>query len=288
MSNPPRPTTFIATLGGQPQVVTFALDALLARGTPVSQVMVVYHPYHPQKIQQSLTILTREFECHPAYQPIHLQKHRLEHPQDIHSQADANAAWEAIQQLIVELKNQHHTLHIGISGGRRILGLMTLSAAMLHFGHEDRLYHMYTPDEVQSQARDGRLLHVPPDSGFALIPVPMMPWGSYFPVLRQLANPAQDIEDVLSGPRSALDQAETTRCATVVNRLTTRQRDVLSAFAQNQTPQEVAQVLGISIRTVDSHKTVILAECRNAWELPEDTWLNYHFLFDKFNRYLSQ
>jgi hypothetical protein len=33
---------------------------------------------------------------------------------------------------------------------------------------------------------------------------------------------------------------------------------------------------------VDSHKTVILELCRNEWQIPLGTRLDYHFLRDKF------
>ncbi len=37
-------------------------------------------------------------------------------------------------------------------------------------------------------------------------------------------------------------------------------------------------MLVISLKTVDSHKSVILAECRVAWGLDEGERLTYHFL----------
>jgi len=35
-------TTLVATLGGQPQIITFTLDLLLARGEQIDQVVIVY------------------------------------------------------------------------------------------------------------------------------------------------------------------------------------------------------------------------------------------------------
>jgi CRISPR-associated protein Csx14 len=52
-------------------------------------------------------------------------------------------------------------------------------------------------------------------------------------------------------------------------------------------PQEVAENLVISIKTVNSHKTVILAECRSAWGMPESTWLDFHFIAEKFGQPLA-
>ena len=72
------------------------------------------------------------------------------------------------------------------------------------------------------------------------------------------------------------------RCRAVLSRLTPRQRDVLQAFAQGLTPQEVASRLVISLHTVHTHKTAILAECRAEWGLGEEVRLTYRFLHDQF------
>jgi CRISPR-associated protein Csx14 len=68
-------------------------------------------------------------------------------------------------------------------------------------------------------------------------------------------------------------------------RLREREREVLRAFAAGQNPQEVASELSITLATVNTHKTKILSECRNAWNMPSDAHLTYHFLRDKFGRY---
>lgn len=285
-----KPTTLIATMGGQPQVVTLALDALLAQGILVSDLIILYLSPQNGRVQNSLQKLAAEFtDGQYGKRPLRYQPYPIRagpHPlRDIYDEADANTAWEAVNRLITQLKSERRTLHICISGGRRILGLLTMSAAMLHFGHQDVLWHMYTPDEIRQAADEGAIMHLPPGSGFRLIRVPMMPWGSYFPALRQLVRPSAGTGDVLAGPRAVLDKAEQARCQAVVDNLTGRQRDALLAFAAGLNPQRTAEKLVVSIKTVDSHKTVILAECRNAWGLPEDEWLDYHFLADKFSQF---
>jgi len=279
-------TTLVCTLGGQPQVVTFALDALLARGVAFSEVIVLHFSPVNGRLHQSMQKLRDEFDG--RYADIPLVFHPLRLPNqpvpDIHDESDANAAWEVVNRLLVELKNERRTLHVCISGGRRILGLLTMSAAMLHFGHQDVLWHMYTPRDLRLAADEGAMMHLPPESAFRLIRVPMMPWGSYFPALRQLGMPQTAVTgDVLAQPRRLLDEAERKRCTAVVRQLTDRQKEVLRAFADGLNPQEVAARLHITIKTVDSHKTVILAECRNAWNLPEETHLDYRFLAEKFS-----
>ena len=280
-------TTLIATLGGQPQVVTLALDALLSRGVPINKVIVLHFASNSPRIQQSINKLAAEFKQNQygdhaielRLHPLSSKNHSLP---DIHDEADANEVWEIINRLIIHFKEQHRTLHVCISGGRRILGLMTMSAAMLHFGHQDVLWHMYTPDEWLPKTKDGGLMHLPTDSGFALIQVPMMPWGSYFPALRMLTMPTVRDSDVLAAPRKLLDYGEQVKRKVVIDQLTPRQKEVLHAFGEGLDPKQVADKLFITVKTVDSHKTIILAECRNAWNLPEETWLDYRFLAEKF------
>jgi hypothetical protein len=52
--------------------------------------------------------------------------------------------------------------------------------------------------------------------------------------------------------------------------------------------QQVQERLHITLGTVNDHKTDILGYCRNAWELPEGTSLDYHFLREKFGRFFNE
>ena len=79
-----------------------------------------------------------------------------------------------------------------------------------------------------------------------------------------------------------MDYGEAARRTAVLEKLTRRQKDVLKAFATGRDREAVASQLHISVKTVDSHKTVILDECRNAWKLPEETHLGYRFIAEKF------
>lgn len=280
-----RQTTFLATLGGQPQVVSFVLDALLEQGVRLNRIMLIHLGMNTTRLQTAvrklITTLTQ-----PRYQGVHIEFFPIATTvsplADIRDEADAHATWEAISHLLIDLKNKHHVLHVCISGGRQMLGFMTMSAAMLHFGHEDRLWHCYTPDEWLPRTRDGEMMHLPSDAGFQLIEVPMMPWGSYFPALRQLTRPVTAEIDVLAGPRRLMDDLEEIKRTAVLQQLTPRQMDVLKAFAAGLSPQEVADALSITPKTVNSHKTVILAECRISWAMPENAWLDYRFIAEKF------
>lgn len=279
--------TLIVTVGGQAQVVTFALDWLLAQGEPIRQVIVVHPSADNPRVRQSLNQLALEFpsDQYVASQtPIRFRRIALSNSRgmlaDIRDEAEAESTWQAMFALVADLKKQEQTLHLCLAGGRRVMGLMAMSAAMLLFDHRDRLWHLYTPDEMRRRANEGAIMHARAEEGVRLIQVPMVPWGAYFPGLQALVGLPS--ARVVADQQSWLAGDEQARCQRVVAQLSDRQMDVLRALANGLAPQQVAEQLGITLKTVDSHKTVILDLCRNEWQTPPGGRLDYHFLRDKF------
>lgn len=284
-------STLIATMAGGPQVVTFALDELLRQGEAIHEVIVVHlSPQSDPLTGAALAKLATEFSnnqyknqpCRLHFFPVRRGLDKLD---DITDDNTANAAWSAIFQLVAELKSEGRRIHACVAGSRRMLALLFMSAAMLHFDHQDRLWHMYTPGEFLERASNGAIMHAAEGDGVRLIQVPMIPMGAYFPGLRALtqAPPAQ----IIATQMRWLDRAEQERCQVVIKQLTPRQLAVLRAFAAGKNPQEVAESLAIGLATVDSHKTPILQTCRNIWSLPDDLRLDYHFLRDRFGPFLG-
>lgn len=285
------PQTFlVATLGGQPQVVTFALDALLAQSELIHAVYVIYPAHGGPRMQRSVDRLRQVFahQCYVgrpcALHCIPLQQGDTPLPA-IRNAAEAEATWQAVHHLVATLKKEGHRLHLCIAGGRRLIGLLVTSAAMLLCDHQDRLWHLYTPDELRARANEGAIMHVQPNDGVQLIPVPLVPWGAYFPALRMMAQPPAQAVAEQMGTFSASNERQ---CRQVYDRLSERQRDTLRAFARGLTPQDVAEALYISLSTVNTHKTAILAECRIAWGLAEETRLDYRFLREHFAGFLAR
>lgn len=291
------PSTLIATLGGQPQVLTFALDDLLGRGEAVDEVAAVHVAPETPAMQQSLAVLAGAFaDGRYAGRPCRLRSVVLRSgAADLHSaalrdvvedivdEAAAEATWQTLHGLLGRLKAEGRRLHLVVTGGPRLIGLLAMSAATLLFDHQDRLWHLYTPRPLRAAASGGALLHVGPEAGVRLIQVPMAPWGAYFPALRLLASATS--AQVLATQARWMDEGERARCRAVEARLTGRQVEVLRAFAGGLSPQEAAERLSVTLKTVDSHKTVILGECRAAWGLPDDERLTYHDLRRRFERY---
>ncbi len=272
-------------MGGQAQVVTFVLDALLEQGEIVSTVLVLHLSAVDPRVRRALSQLSGEFSGgHYRDHPIdfrHLAVQANGEPLSaIRDARDAEAVWEMARDLLAEMKRTRQQLHLCIAGGPRLLALTLTSAGLLQCDHRDRLWHLYTPRKFIEQARDGRILHAPPEAGVCLVPVPLVPWGTYFPVLRMLSQPV----DPLS---RHLDSTDVSCCAAAWRQLTDRQQEVLYVLAEGSPPQEAAEQLYISLKTLDTHKTEIFAECRVAWGLPENARLTYHFLREKFGPWLA-
>ena len=156
------------------------------------------------------------------------------------------------------------------------MSLLAISVASLNFDRHDHIWHIYTPEDVLAQAKDGRLMHVPDNSGVKLIQGPFIALGAY------IANPTQSFQQAQAEQRSQMDAQEDARRKQVINQASPGQLKVLKAFSQELNPQQVANQLGIELVTVHSHKSVLLRLCRNAWNINDNEYIDYHFLQVKF------
>jgi CRISPR-associated protein Csx14 len=284
MGMPEYTHTMLATLGGQPQVVTFTLDLLLRNHFPIREVFVIHPKATDPRIQHALDCLKDEFidnryhiddrtviECRFSSQVLRLDGTPLE---DIVDETSANGAHQTIYGLIRELKqHRHRIMHLSATGGRRIMSLLAVAAAQLTFNHMDHIWHIHTPHEFRQLANEGAIMHASPEDGVRLIEVPFVPWGYYFPHLPQSSD--------ISFP---VDPEEQKRCTRVINSLTESQRKTLRAFARGLNRTQAADELSLSVKTIDTHKTAIYEACRLEWSQPIDT----HFLKDHFARYFDK
>ena len=289
---PENPHVLVATLGGQPQVVTFTLDLLLQRGIPISEVVVVY-PASYTRLQHSIACLNAEFpddHYKPTGHLLHFRHHILTQYMtpidDIIDEQTATGALNAMDELIRDLKHSGRTIHFSITGGRRLIGFLSFSAALLNFESTDCLWHIHTPEDVRQRVRDGAIMHVSPEDGVRLIEIPFARLAQ--PILTRILSPDPTNTRTIMDTQAARDAYEQRqRCRNVAERITPAQRRVLWAIAGGQHPQDVATSLGRSIDTISSHINVLLRECRNTWNIPERTRLDYRFLQMIFTDYVT-
>jgi CRISPR-associated protein Csx14 len=285
--------TLVASVGGQPQIVTLTLDLLLRQAVPIDEVVVLHPAPTNARLLHTLDCLRAEFAhdrytCDGQTLPCRLQLEALSHDgeplPDVTDTPGAHATRDAIHYLLRRLKLRQRHIHLSASGGRRVISLMAISAAQLHFDSFDRIWHIYTPPEVRAQVNEGARMHVPSETGIRLIEVPFVPWGAFFPPFSREAESAQATQQAQTDMLDAQDRA---RCAEVIQHTTKARLNVLRQFSEGLTPPQVAERLGISTRTVYSHTSDLLLLARNAWCIPAKEPLDYHFLFRKFARYFN-
>ncbi len=291
--------TLVATLGGQPQVVTFTLDLLLQQHIPISEVIVVHlATTQDPRLERSIQLLKNEFRAdrYSNGQSIHFQHHLLHHNglplEEISDEASADTVLNELHDLILDLKERHCIVHFSISGGRLLLSLSSMSAAILNFQHEDRMWHIYTPPSLLERAQEGAVMHAAPEDGVRLIPVPLALLGDGLRSQLVAARPPEadppSAREIIRTQEERAESEERRRCEYVTSLLTPRQLEVLHAFANGLHPSEVAEQLSISSPTVSTHTTVLLASCREAWSIKTKERLDYRFLQLKFGRYIKK
>lgn len=287
---PDHPHVLVATLGGQPQIITFTLDLLLCTGFPISEVIVV-HPRAVTSSRLARALQRLKVEFGSAVYPyteraITFRSCALELDDepidDILDETHADGTLNTLHRLLGDLKRKGYRIHLSVSGGRRLMSLLAIPVALCNFDRHDRIWHLYTPEAVRTKANEGALMHVPAESGLKLIQAPFAPWGASAYASTQPFRTAQEEQ------RSQMEEAqERRRCAAVVDKATSAQRKVLRAFAKGLHPQQVADKLCITTATVNSHKTKIFEYCHEAWDRSLPKRLDYRFLATKFANYFA-
>lgn len=282
-------TSYVATLGGQPQIITFTLDLLLARSEIIDQVVVIYLAGNP-RYQDSFKRLQGEFAqgkyqsrpCSLRAVPVLAGKEPIA---DAYESTQIEAVRVAFHNLLNDLKQAQQAVHLGLSSGRRVMSLVGLAAAMQFLSPTDHIWHIYTPDSVAKKVKEEQLMHVPADSGVRLIDVPFVPWPAYFPGLAPLFQ--QNASQMLHSRMHWLNNEDRSRCRRTWEKLTPRQRETLSLMAKGADRNEMAHHMSISLATVDSHREAVLKCAEEIWE-GDDLVFNSRFWTEKFDIFIVE
>jgi CRISPR-associated protein Csx14 len=290
------PTALICTMGGKPQLATFALDVLLAHGVAISRVFLLHLSMTDPRIKRSVEMIRKEFAAGNAKRAMTIESRPIQptrriasdglHPElgpaieRIDDPLAADAVWMTMHALIGRLKVEGYAIHLCVAGGPRLMALQALSAASLMLHDGDRCWHLFTPKDIRDAAGEGDLMHTN-DTRVRMVPVPLLPLGNLAPVLRRMAFATP--EDVIATGRRAVDAEHVARCARVWEHLTGRERETLRVFAIGaRSKREAAKKLGVAVSTVNTYTSNIYDLCRAEWNEPPDTHLNFHDLHERF------
>jgi len=275
------PEIFLGTLGGQPQVITFTLDLLLARKVPLSDVYLFF-PEGNSRYQASFQRIRHEFQHYPPYKSLRLHAVGLRDAQgrplpDLLTPTDLASAWYQMRDTVQRLREKALRMHMSITGGRRALGLMLYEMAIVYGTPHDKIWHIYTLPQWLPKVRDGQRMHVPE----GIVQLLEMP---FVPLTVQISKVYDNLAHGTSWS-SRLDPETRQRCAQVWEQLTPRQREALRALAITDTRAEAARYMGVELSTLDSHRKAILALCKTFW--PERR-VNLQFVRRVFRDWLNE
>jgi len=171
-----------ATLGTEPQVVTLAVDALLADGIPLSRVIVVHTLPDREPIQSSLAQLRHEFVSAQYYGDRllfypHLLAGLSGPLADITTATEIDDAFRSLYTLLRQFKQAGCKVHLSIAGGRKTMTLFAMAAAQILFGPEDEVWHVVSSPSLLHSKK----LHAAPADEVRLVPVPLVHWESFQP-----------------------------------------------------------------------------------------------------------
>jgi len=186
------PEALIATLGVEPQVVTIALDSLLNQGKNIKEATVLYTE-HPA-ILEALTILEEEFKA-GAYPGISFHARVISSGdgpvKDFQSEAELRGLLRTLYAEIRQARQKKQPIHLCISGGRKVMGVMAMTVAQLLFGPDDRVWYLITEGWKPGA---GRQLHADGSVQTRLVPVPVLRWqeaGTLMQAVTELDDPRE-------------------------------------------------------------------------------------------------
>lgn len=264
------PTILIATLGAEPQVVTLALDALLAQGKPITNVVVVHTNPSDEPIAGGLARLQQEFAEYVPYRAISLKSLVLTSSpdnaplNDLLDTEEINAAFAGLYKFLHQQKSKGHGLHLLIAGGRKTMAIFAFAAAQIIFGEDDHVWHLVSDERL----RQTRRLHAQPHDRIHLIEVPFVRWN-YLPGTPQF---------LAVGARTALAQVDTQhqqlrrrQAQAFLKQLSRAEREVVQLLVETAlTNDALAARLEKSPRTIANQLSSIYRKFAVFYALPGD------------------
>ncbi len=240
-------TILVATLGAEPQVVTLALDLLLARKERIASVIVVHTTPDHEPVRSSLQSLHREFMVARSYgNEILFVPHLLAGTSgplsDVITPTDIDDAFRSFYVLLRQHKQAGRRIHLSIAGGRKTMALFAMAAAQILFGPEDYVWHLVSDPALVTSKR----LHADHPQDVTLVPVPVAHWG------RLRADDRSRVHDF------------------VEHVLTPAEREVTELLIrEGLSNAALAERLGKSVKTVANQLSSVYVKLGRHFDLPE-------------------
>lgn len=243
-----RPEALIATLGVEPQVVTITLDYLLARRQSISEVTVVYTG--GSGVREALAAIEAEFAkgVYPGIQlrnaPVFSSKGPVG---DFCTEEDLRGLLRTLYAEVRRVRQGGCPVHLCVSGGRKVMGILGMVVAQLLFGSEDRVWHLVTEGWQPGVERQ---LHLPPEEKVWLVSVPVLRWSEASTLIRTVAELGDPAEVVAWYERLSRNAEMKRKGEFVYWRLTKAEREVVRLACRGLDNAAIAGALHKSEQTV--------------------------------------
>ncbi len=260
-----KPEAMIATLGVEPQVVTIALDALIAFGKNINEVTVLYTD-HPA-ILEALAVLEDEFKAE-VYPDLSFRARVISTAdgpvKDFQTEEDLRALLRTLYSEIRQARQKKRPVHLCISGGRKVMGVIAMTVAQLLFGPDDRVWYLITEGW---QPGAGRHLHAINSERVRLVPVPVLRWQEAG-TLMQAVTELDDPQEMLAWYHRLTKKVEERRQSEFIRHwLTPAERQVTRLACRGFDNSSIAARL-------DKREQTVANQLRNVYEKLRE-WLSF-------------
>lgn len=261
--------TLVATLGSEPQVVTIVLDRLLAKGYHIDRVVIIYTA--AGVIQEALARLVDEFDG-TVYPGITLRTAPVTGPdgavEDFRAEEDVSALLGTLYREVRDARRQGRTVHLCVSGGRKVMGIAGMVVAQLLFGPDDRVWHLMSEGW---QPGGEKRMHLRPDDRVWLVSVPVLRWTDSAALLAALGDLDDPAEAIRRQETLARSEAMRRRREFVERWLSKAEREVVALACAGLDNAAIAARLHKSERTVANQLTQAYAKLGEWLGFPERT-----------------
>lgn len=277
--------TMIATLGVEPQVVTIALDCLIAQQHHVDEVIVIYT--EDPKVLDALRIIEREFAS-GSYPNIELNALKVKNGsgpvRDFYTQQDLDALMRIFYKEVRRVREQQKIVHLCLAGGRKVMSLLGMVVAQLLFGVNDKVWYLVTEGWKPGSPRT---LHVENEDNVWLLPVPVIRWEEARTLIKQVA----EITDTSEIPgwfnKLKRENQQRRKREFLIHWLTPAERKVAELVSKGLSNGEIATSLHKREQTVANQLSEIYGKLEEWLGFP-DTKVDRSKLMAEFSPYFAQ
>jgi len=265
----PRDGVLVATLGVEPQVVTITLDYLLSGGERISEVTVIYTD--TPGVRGALRVIEGEFQ-RAVYPGIQLRAVPVTSTDGLVKDfCTDNDLRGLLRTLYVEIRRARQSgsiVHLCVSGGRKVMGILGMVVAQLLFGAEDCVWHLVT--EGWQPGADRRL-HLSHGEKAWLVPVPVLRWSEAGMLMQTVAE-MNDPAEVVAWYEKLSRAGHLKRQREFIERwLTPAEREVARLVCKGLNNAAVARALCKSEQTVANQLCSIYEKLREWLGYPDHT-----------------